>query len=279
MYNLLIQGLVAVSKPVVKRVVIGVGSGVVATVVGKKIYDKKKKQYDSDGYDQYGYNKDGYNRSGYDKWGYNKEGFDKDGFKKNGYNHLGFDRDGYNVKGFNKDGYDRSGFDKYGYNKEGFRKDGFNCYGFDKYCKNRIGRYEEDVFNEIRVLDKQISKVWENYKVGEYLYVLTYCRQMTEKMCKNFIEHSCGYDSYRHENLMACLKKIENLNLFSEEMLGKLHNARKICNNVIHDNEKADPNSVYFVIKTTEELLSDYKRETGFIKRENIYKNKGAVLK
>ena len=264
MYNFLINGIVTISKPVITKIAVGIGSGVVATVIGKKVYNNVKKEYDSDGFDQNGYNKEGYDRYGYNKKGYNKEGYNKEGFDQRGYDRFGFDKTGYNIQGYDKDGYNRDGFDCYGYDKDGYARNGFNRYGFDRYGKNKAHRDQKDIYKEIDNCNKQVSKIWKNFKNQDFLYALTDCRQIMERTSRNLIEHSYGDTSYRDKKLIDCLRKVKSLDIISEEMINKVHKARIICNDVIHDNRKVETNSVYFVIKTTEELLDIYKWETGF---------------
>lgn len=250
------------------EILIGAALGTLLTVSIDAVY-KFATRYDKDGFDKDGYNKDGvdragyhhdgfndlgFNRDGYDKEGFDKSGYNKDGFNRQGYDRQGFDRNGWDKRGFNRDGrnadgYDRSGYDPEGYNRYGFAEDGFNrdsldSDGYNRYGYNAAGvdrnnkckDFYEKHFEQLRI---DLEKGFSQLKNGELAYALYEARRVFEEILEQYIMHYLG--EYRlgrtpEENINICLKE----KLLSEDMVKKLHSARRQCNKDPHEIEARD---------------------------------------
>ena len=241
-------------------------------ITATSIVIKKKFGYDKDGYNSSGFDKNGYDRERYDENGYNQSGFDKNGYDKEGYdergyNQSGFDKNGYDREGYDESGYDQSGFDKngldeYGCDKTGYDKNGYNKYGFDKYGFDKAGYDQRGNGRDYYTCeyDKILSfmkKAKNQMKQGEFGYASHDIRIGLEIGVKCVIAHfNRDYDLEQtlDKNISYC----KYHELFDEDFIEQLYDAKNHCNPLQHDNdEEKNYGQLHFSYKTLERL-SEY---------------------
>ena len=236
-------------------------------ITATSIVIKKKFGYDKDGYNSSGFDKNGYDREGYDENGYNQSGFDKNGYDKEGYdergyNQSGFDKNGYDREGYDESGYDQSGFDKngldeYGCDKTGYDKNGYNKYGFDKYGYDQRGNGRDYYTCEYDKILSFMKKAKNQMKQGEFGYASHDIRIGLEIGVKCVIAHfNRDYDLEQtlDKNISYC----KYHELFDEDFIEQLYDAKNHCNPLQHDNdEEKNYGQLHFSYKTLERL-SEY---------------------
>ena len=226
-------------------------------ITATSIVIKKKFGYDKDGYNSSGFDKNGYDREGYDENGYNQSGFDKNGYDKEGY-----DERGYNQSGFDKNGYDREGYDESGYDQSGFDKNGLDEYGCDKTGYDKAGYDQRGNGRDYYTCeyDKILSfmkKAKNQMKQGEFGYASHDIRIGLEIGVKCVIAHfNRDYDLEQtlDKNISYC----KYHELFDEDFIEQLYDAKNHCNPLQHDNdEEKNYGQLHFSYKTLERL-SEY---------------------
>lgn len=161
-----------------------------------------------------------------------------------------YDEDGYNGYGYDKDGYNRDGYNRNGYNRVGFKKDGCDIAGFhsDYYYDMLLG------------LKKQLKGINALIQKKEYKYALQEIRIGLEKSFKAIVTHWKG-NGFVQDTVYSNMCICDKYGLLEPELIKKAHNARRHCNDAVHDNDKKiEHNQVYFAYKTLDEVVQCVKK-------------------
>lgn len=218
-----------------------------AILISAGIVIYKRNHYDQEGYNGYGYNRLGRDRDGYDQAGYDPEGYDRDGFDSTGWDREGYSRYGFNKSGYNRNGYDWQGFDRHGYNPAGI---------------DRSGNSREEAELIIREVESMKEKAWYEMKSNGFREALTNIRTGLDHCLKLVLYHKTDKRFERYNtSLQERINRCQYYNLFDNEYINKLQEARRQSNSIHELRLNKEFNDVYFCYKILEDLIDKTRKQ------------------
>lgn len=200
----------------------------------------------------------------YDAEGYNKKGYDKDGYDKNGYDKKGYDREGYDREGYDRGGYDKNGRDKNGDRYISFEEmlakslNNGDEIASKERCKTKLNKKElQKTLNDVK---QDFEEANESLQTGYNQQVASKFRNIINKICDSYI----GYDINKKEfKLNEKIKECQRNGYISKEEASKLHQARIICNDTVHETRNVSYNEIHFAMKVTQNFIKKYETFLG----------------
>ena len=240
------MNLVRIGK-VAKKIIIGVSSASVITLLAKVAIDKSR-------YDENGYDSEGYDRNGFDINGFNRDGYDKHGYDHNGFNAEGYDRLGRDYEGYRRNGFDLDGFNREGYDRQGFNREGYNAQDLD-----RAGHKREYYVEHMDLLHDRLNKAKQQLQHEQLRYAVYDARTVMDDALRMIVQHAEGTQN-QDDKMVVNLKICEKKHLISDsEFLDRLHAVRKICNvngHEIDSDDSLNHNQAHFVVMQVRDLLN-----------------------
>lgn len=192
-----------------------------------------------------------YDNNHYDEDGYNKKGYDKNGYDRNGYYINGYDKKGYDRNGYDKNGYDINGYDINGYDKKGYDINGYDINGYDVSLNDR-SYYKQ----KVKEMSQLLNDANHQMKCKRMDFALMQIRIGLEKGTKCLLLHNVEYCSPDEHTLNSNLNMCKDKYLLDNELISKLFEVKKYCNDNISSTEY---NKAYFCCKVFEEFIEEIK--------------------